>query len=125
MFNDKFQTIKQNYKSIVWAIIILILSVFRINTSDSIKEYLVPHSDKLVHIFLYTVFSFLLLIETEKSKQKYICLLYAFLYGVLMELFQHYFTIYRSFELYDILANTTGVLVGFLIYKQVKQKLNL
>ncbi len=117
------KSIKLHYKSIFWALLILILSVVRLNTSNSVKEFLIPHSDKLVHIFLYTVFSILLLMENKKSKRNYFRLLFAISYGIVMELFQHYFTLYRSFELLDILANSTGVLFGFFLYKKLNLQL--
>ena len=115
--------LKQNYKSLFWAIIILFLSVARFNTSDTIKELLIPHSDKLVHIFLYTIFSFLLLLENKKSKEMFIRLLFSLFYGILMELFQQYFTTYRSFEVTDILANFSGSIIGSLLFKIFNKKL--
>ncbi|RLD84820.1 MAG: hypothetical protein DRJ10_00165 [Bacteroidetes bacterium] len=115
--------LKQNYKSLFWAIIILFLSVARFNTSDTIKELLIPHSDKLVHIFLYTIFSFLLLLENKKSKGIFIRLLFSLFYGILMELFQQYFTTYRSFEVTDILANFSGSIIGSLLFKIFNKKL--
>ncbi len=120
-----FIQVKQNYKSLIWAIIILVLSVARLNTSDTIKELLIPHSDKLVHIFLYTIFSFLLLLENKKSKGIFIRLLFAVFYGILMELFQQYFTTYRSLEIKDILANFSGVMIGLLLFISLSKKLKL
>jgi len=115
-----YSIFKQNIKSICWATIILILSLFHVNTPGSIKEYIIPHSDKLVHIFLYAVFSFLLLIESKKSKRNYIRLLFAIFYGIFMELFQHFLTIHRSLELLDIFANFSGVLFGLFLYSKFK-----
>ena len=108
---------KQNYKSLIWAIFILVLSVVRFNTSDSVKELLIPHSDKLVHIFLYTVFSLVLLVENRKNKGMFLRLVFALFYGILMELFQQYFTAYRSMEVLDILANFIGLIFGLLLFK--------
>lgn len=120
-----FLSLKQNYKSIFWAFLILVLSLSHIDTSDSIKEFIIPHSDKLVHIFLYTVFSFLLLLENKKGKGIFIRLPFALFYGILMELFQHYFTLHRSMEFYDILANLSGIFIGLLFYTKLNKKLKL
>ena len=117
--------LKQNYKSLSWAILILILSISSIKTSDSIEEILIPHSDKLIHMFLYTIFSFLLLVENKKSKRIFIRLLFALFYGILMEIFQHYFTTHRSMEFYDILANLSGILICLLFYNKFSNKLKL
>ena len=110
-------TIKSNIKSIVWLIIITILSLVKLNPDETIKELLIPHTDKLVHLFLYTVLSFLLLIENKKSKRIFVLMLFAISYGILMELAQHFLTIYRSFDIFDILSNSTGVIIGYFIYK--------
>ena len=117
--------LKENYKSILWGIIIFILSIFKLSTASIIEDKLIPHSDKLVHLFLYTLFSFLLLIENKKSKRNIFLLLFAIIYGILMELLQHFFTSYRSFEFYDILANSFGAILGFILFTQIRTKLQL
>ncbi len=120
-----FSNVIENYKSIVWAAIILFLSVFNISTPNSVKDYIIPHFDKIVHLSLYAIFSFLLLLENKKSNPIYIRLLFAIFYGILMELFQHLFTKYRSMEFLDLLANTGGVFLGYFIFNQLKKKLKL
>ena len=120
-----FLLLKNNYKSISWAFFILVLSLSHIDTSDPLEEFFIPHSDKLVHIFLYTVFSFILLLENKKSKGIFIRLPFALFYGILMELFQHYLTTHRSMEIYDILANLSGIIIGMLFYKKISKKLKL
>lgn len=117
--------LKQNYKSIIWATIILIASLSRISTPDILKDNLIPQSDKLVHIAIYTIFSFLLLLENPENKGKYLRLLLAFIYGVLMEILQYLLTDYRSMELNDVIANMVGVFFGLFLYKKLKPKIKL
>ena len=116
---------KTNYKSIIWASIILFLSVFHIKTPSTVKEIIIPHFDKIVHFAWYTILSFLLLYENKKSNPIYIRLLFAIFYGVLMELFQHFFTTYRSMEILDIAANTSGAFFGYFLFLQYKKRLKL
>lgn len=118
-----FLLLKNNYKSISWALLILGLSLSHINTPVTIKQFFIPHSDKFVHIFLYTIFSLLLLVENKKSNRINIRLLFALFYGILMEFFQHFLTTHRSMEFYDILANFSGILIGFLLYVKLLKKL--
>ncbi|RLD75344.1 MAG: hypothetical protein DRJ10_15445 [Bacteroidetes bacterium] len=117
--------VKSNYKSLAWAGIILFLSIFHIKTPNSVKEIIIPHFDKIVHLGLYTILSFLLLFENKKSNPIYIRLLFAIFYGILMELFQHFFTNYRSMEIFDIVANTCGVFFGYFLFYLLQNKLKL
>jgi len=114
--------LKQNYKSISWAIIILIASLSHITPPDALKDRLIPHSDKIIHIGIYAIFSFLLLWDNKKSKGINLRLLLAFLYGVLMELLQYLLTDYRSMEFDDVVANLIGVLTGLFFYNKLKNK---
>jgi VanZ family protein len=78
--------------------------------------------DKWVHIGL-----FLLLVilwcgafsgkKSEKSKQKKLFIriaLLGFLYGIMLELVQHYFIPFRSFDYGDIVADGVGSFAGFI-----------
>jgi glycopeptide antibiotics resistance protein len=46
-------------------------------------------------------------------------LLYGFLYGVLIEFIQYYFTINRTADYADIIANGIGCMVGLVLFKSV------
>lgn len=113
--------LKQNYKSLIWAIIIAIASLAHISTPDVLKDKLIPHSDKIVHIGIYAIFSFLLLWDNKKNKSNNLRLLLSFLYGVLMEILQYLLTDYRSMEFNDVIANTIGVLTGLILFNKLKK----
>lgn len=114
--------IKQNYKSLTWAIIIAIASLAHITPPDALKDKLIPHSDKIIHIGIYAIFSFLLLWDNKKSKAINLRLLLAFLYGALMEILQYLLTDYRSMEFDDVIANTIGVFIGLFFFNKLKNK---
>ena len=52
----------------------------------------------------------------QKHKWYYAVLLFAICWGAMMEIFQFLMHMGRSFELYDILANSLGALIGIFIY---------
>ena len=114
--------IKQNYKSLTWAIIILIASLAHITPPDVLKDRLIPHSDKIIHVGIYAIFSFLLLWDNKKRKAINLHLLLAFLYGALMEILQYLLTDYRSMEFDDVIANTIGVFTGLFFFNKLKNK---
>lgn len=116
-----FSTFKQYFKSILWASVIIYLSLVHISSTTTVKATFIPHFDKLAHIFIYMIFSLLLLFENRKSRKTYLPLLIAVFFGVLMEILQHLLTTYRSMEIYDMLANTLGVILGMLIIRTIQK----
>ena len=79
----------------------------------------IPYFDKYVHIGLFAVLTFLgcLAITVKNHVETYhryfiMCGIVAFIYGILMEFVQHYFIPNRSFDIYDMLADGAGALLG-------------
>lgn len=73
--------------------------------------------DKWVHLFLFLVLVLLWCrAHLVKSKKNFlaIAVISAF-YGVIMEMVQHYFIPYRSFDYRDMIANCLGAAIGYLI----------
>jgi len=82
----------------------------------------VKHSDKIGHFIAYAGFAFVWGFFFVKSK-KYnlkksigLSLLWSVFFGVLMECCQWFFTNYRQFDYYDMLANTFGAVLGLLLF---------
>lgn len=75
--------------------------------------------DKVVHIMMYLIFSILsawaLKIELYNSRV-WLIIPVTIGWGILMEYIQLEMRSGRSFSWYDILANTTGVIIGLLFY---------
>ena len=69
---------------------------------------LVP-SDKLMHFIMYLILGYLTHLAYPFKKQ---LLASCILFGLLMEILQ-YFIPYRSFEIMDLIANTTGIILIF------------
>ena len=80
--------------------------------------------DKLEHIAAYFVltYSWLLAVENKSSpfKSRYWVVLFVFLFGLLLEILQAFFTGYRTGELFDLLANSIGSVFAFLFFDKLK-----
>ena len=85
------------------------------------------YADKLIHIGLFAVMIFLWCVPLlNRQTQKPLTRLFTgiaiifFSYGVLIELTQHFFVSKRSFDLGDILANTAGCIIGYLLMARIR-----
>jgi glycopeptide antibiotics resistance protein len=82
--------------------------------------------DKFVHICLYLGFAWLLCWSLHVEKKPfvyYLILLLSFTWGLLMEIFQYLMHLGRAFEWFDIISNTSGALIGIIIYRlMIRQK---
>jgi VanZ family protein len=119
---------------IVWAAIILFLSLTPSNQMPEINIWALLSFDKAAHLFFYALLALQLIIAFKKQNSvytlKYSAVSSAFLlstcYGVLTEVLQYYMFAGRSADYLDIIANTIGVISGcvsfYVIYNQpVKQ----
>lgn len=76
-------------------------------------------ADKVIHLTMYMIFSVLgcWVLKIEKNRAGILLILPATIgWGLLMEFIQLEMHMGRSFSWFDELANTTGVLMGILIY---------
>lgn len=105
-----------------WSVIIVIASL---NSSENLIEikFDIPGLDKMVHFVMYGILSFLLLWTGEKvSKTRLelqnllVVILVSSGFGILMEILQKTLTTVRNFDIYDIIANIIGVLLGCGVY---------
>jgi VanZ family protein len=98
-----------------------VIFYFSLNSGIKLPSGGLP-TDKIGHFGAYAVLSFLLLrslIVKGKTGAGKIALALAgsTLYGVLLEMLQGAFFPHRQFEWEDILANSLGVLVGFIGFR--------
>jgi len=80
----------------------------------------IPLFDKWVHIGMFAIMTFLMCKMAEASghftKKIFIPIaLSCFAYGVLMEFVQHYWIPYRSFDVWDMVADGAGAAVGLAV----------
>ncbi|HBF87914.1 MAG TPA: hypothetical protein DDX39_04650 [Bacteroidales bacterium] len=108
------------WKSILWTVIVFVLSSVSGNDLNKIPTFDIPHLDKIVHFVMYFVLSFFLFIDfTKRDNIKttivFYILLFSFLYGVSMEFMQEYVFEKRSASIFDTLANLSGSIVSILL----------
>ena len=97
---------------------ILYLCLIRISNLPEVK---IAYFDKYVHTFFYFVFTLLWFYafrfyfrKQSRSKLLGIVFLMSLTFGIAIELFQTYFTTYRSGDVTDVFANTFGTLLAVL-----------
>lgn len=83
----------------------------------------VENSDKWGHLFAYFVLSLSWLFSFyDYPKKKYLIVVLCIIYGIIIEILQHVLTSYRTGDYVDAIANTTGVLLGFISYNIIFKK---
>jgi VanZ family protein len=119
--------IKSYYKSIIWGLIIVFLLF---TPGDKLPESRLLNfkgADKLIHIFLFTVFQFLVMLESQtvftllKLKRIMFLLLFTSLFAVSTEIIQQNFIEKRQGSIYDLFADVIGIIIAlaaFVIYKK-------
>ena len=105
--------------SLVWAGLIVFLSFF--NPTSEGGELWFEKQDKIGHFGSYAVLSMLLIKsfskENKKKKPMNTGALISLVFGVLIELGQHFFTDDRVGDLIDVLANGSGILLMVVLIK--------
>ena len=82
--------------------------------------------DKIVHVGLFFTLVILWCLPSgartsrERTNRVYIYITLAFLvYGIAIEFIQRYFVPHRSFDIFDIVADTVGCVAGFIVAKKI------
>lgn len=115
------------WKPIIISLVIFYGSVTSGQNLNKIPIFNIPHMDKIIHMLLYFILSVTLLAsfirknKYKKIDQKIITFVWVVSYGLLMEVFQYYFTQTRSAEIYDSLANTAGCIFAVLFYPYINK----
>ncbi len=112
---------------IIWASIVLILSGMPVYDLNKDRFINIPHLDKIIHFAMYYILSFLIIYSNHTNKNNNftfkktstISFIISFAYGITIEIMQHYIFISRGFDILDIIANTSGILISILFYKKI------
>ncbi|MBK7762443.1 MAG: VanZ family protein [Bacteroidetes bacterium] len=77
------------------------------------KLTIFEHFDKIIHfLFFFSFFIIWKLYYYKTNFNKYIILLISIFYGIGIEIYQYYWVIGRSFDLYDIITDMFGAIAG-------------
>jgi hypothetical protein len=122
----KWKIFRYKTVAISWFIIMCIL--FFLPGSALPKEKWLEgiYFDKWVHVGLFAILVFLWrsAFDWDYANYNLIILLSAVLYGFAVEIIQLYWISNRSFDLFDLLADTIGSIVGLLVFLRVYKKIN-
>ena len=81
-----------------------------------------PFLDKWAHFSIfYLLWAWALESKGPRVKWTLILVFALLIYGIIIESIQHYWYVSRKGDLMDVLANATGILIGFLAH-QLKSK---
>lgn len=107
--------------SFFWTLLITILSLITIKTPLIETE---DGKDKWVHFTFYFGFVFFWSLTFKKISLKKVAVVFWFsvLYGAFLEWCQHTFTTTRKADFYDIIANSVGALLAFILILFLNQK---
>lgn len=111
-----------NAYAIAWALFILAACGAPPSTFEELKLEDILGYDKPIHAFLFGTQSYLLIRVLKHKTQQlkmitYACAISAS-YGVLIEVLQKFYFEGRSYDYFDMLANTIGCLVVWLWFKR-------
>ena len=119
---------KQNwirYRLLAIAYLILISILFLLPGSSLPRKNWFDdiYLDKWIHVFLFAILILLWLKAYPGSSSRLFLffIISAILYGILIELSQELFIVNRSLDVWDILADTAGVIGGAWIWKGYKK----
>ena len=86
------------------------------------NEMIIPHFDKYVHFGFFAVLLFLWRYQFAVAvKYSVLLLLIAVIYGLGIELTQHYLIANRSFDIGDVWADIAGAVAGLLAWRYIKK----
>lgn len=113
----------------LWALIILVLCGIPGRDIPHISFLELLSFDKFVHAGIFFILILLTIrgfvVQTQFNNLKLKAKRYAFimcvLYGALLEIMQGLVFIERSADIYDFIANSTGCVIGLLLYKKTEQ----
>lgn len=116
--------------SILWTVVILVLTLLPGNYIPRVGSFwnlFLP--DKLIHIFLFSVLVVLLFSGFYKQYpgrgKRYITvkvLAFSIILAIISELLQALLPLGRSGNIYDIIADFAGIILGWLIFFQYLKK---
>ena len=110
---EYIQNKPKSIQNIISVLIVLFLAILHFITPPDVATFdSLMQVDKLIHFLMFFLStSWFVLIYSDKHKIILISSLVFF--GLFLELMQMQFFIFRSFEWFDWLADSIGVIVGF------------
>ena len=113
--------------SVVYTLCITFLLLF---PATHVPKIDVPSFDKIGHVFIFIVLVvlwalFVFVYGKEARSKVWWVIIGAFIYGIIIEVFQGLFFESRTADGWDVVANSVGILLGWLIFQRIKYYLTL
>ena len=111
-----------------YSVVVTIVFLVPANQFPSLFDFYIP-IDKLVHIFIFLVLSFLWLayidrvLTNTKPIVLFLALLVCLLYGIIIEVSQELFVRSRKAEALDVLADLFGASIGLFLFWNFKDRI--
>ncbi|MDO3694099.1 VanZ family protein [Wenyingzhuangia sp. chi5] len=99
------------------SVLVLILSLINM---EGVPNFNYSYTDKFEHVFAYAVISFFWMLSCKLGKLPvsfFSLFLIIIAYGIIIELLQLSLTSHRTGDLMDVMANSIGVILGFIFLK--------
>jgi VanZ family protein len=118
--------VKKYWKSVIWAAFILWASLIKVKDIDEFPNIVIPCFDKILHLVVYAILAFLLMLESkftklELSKRVARIFVLSVLFGGIIEVLQNYVPTGRNTDIFDFLANFIGVIIGLIAFLKISQ----
>ena len=105
--------------SIFYTVVLTIVCLIKLNKMPNIG---MSNGDKIFHLLAYVVLTFLW-VKTflfkfgfKKASSLLYIGLFCIIFGIIIEVLQGVMTDYRSPDIYDVIANTSGVVLTILFF---------
>jgi VanZ family protein len=114
--------IKSYYRTIIWAIIIAYLLFTPGNKLPKVKLFTFYGADKLIHIFIFMVFQFLLFLDGFarlqflKVKRIINLIIITLTYATTTEVLQFFLIENRTGSIFDLIADIGGIIFAFTLF---------
>lgn len=114
--------------AITLTILIAILSLVSLSNTGINSMIKVKNSDKIAHLIAYFNLSlawfFAFKFDTKSKKEKIFLIASLISYGIIIEVLQDRMTTYRSGDFFDVIANSTGIILAALLFKKLNSWFN-
>ncbi|MGY5355215.1 VanZ family protein [Wenyingzhuangia sp. IMCC45467] len=87
---------------------------------ENVPNFSVSYTDKFEHVLAYAVISFFWMLSCKLGKinLSFLSLLLIIIgYGIIIEILQMSITSHRTGDLLDVMANSIGVILGYIFLK--------
>lgn len=113
--------LKNFWKTIAWAVIIVILSCMPADNIQSQRWNILPHQDKILHLIFYGILSLFFIRAYQIHYKKavlnsavfIISLAFIVTFGMILEIIQEKFIQSRSGEIMDLVFDMIGLILSF------------